>query len=74
MVSFLSIFLAFAFYAVVHSWLASLQAKEVARRLLGPIADRVYRLAYNIFALLSLIPVLVLLVRFLPRYPQISEA
>jgi methanethiol S-methyltransferase len=48
-------------YGLVHSWLASLQAKRQARRMLGasPV-DRFYRLAYNAFAVLSLLPVLAL--------------
>jgi len=48
-------------YGLVHSWLASLQTKRQARRLLGasPV-DRFYRLAYNVFAILSLLPILAL--------------
>ncbi len=34
--------------------------KAAVRRWLGPLADRYYRLAFNIFGLLSLIPVLAL--------------
>jgi len=59
-VSFWIILLAVAIYGVVHSWLASLQAKDLARRRLGASAERGYRLAYNVFAVLTLLPVLAL--------------
>ena len=49
-------------YAGVHSLLASLEAKARARRRFGPQADRWYRLAYNLFAGVSFVPILVLLV------------
>jgi protein-S-isoprenylcysteine O-methyltransferase Ste14 len=58
--SFLTILAAIAAYGGLHSWLASLQAKALARRSLGSVADRVYRLAYNFVAVISLLPVLVL--------------
>jgi protein-S-isoprenylcysteine O-methyltransferase Ste14 len=58
--SFWIILLAVAVYGVVHSWLASLQAKALAQRSLGAAATRGYRLAYNIFAVISLLPVLAL--------------
>jgi protein-S-isoprenylcysteine O-methyltransferase Ste14 len=58
--SFLIILAAIAAYGGLHSWLASLQAKALARRSLGQTADRVYRLAYNIVAVISLLPVLAL--------------
>jgi protein-S-isoprenylcysteine O-methyltransferase Ste14 len=56
-------------YGLVHSWLASQQAKRQIRRLLGasPV-DRFYRLAYNAFAVLSLLPVLALAL-LLPDHP-----
>jgi protein-S-isoprenylcysteine O-methyltransferase Ste14 len=55
------ILLACAVWGLVHSWLASLQAKALARKLLGSAAmEQVYRLAYNIFGVLSFLPVLVL--------------
>lgn len=60
LLSSLLILSAIAVYGLLHSWLASLQAKALARRSLGPIVDRVYRLAYNIVAVLSLLPVLAL--------------
>ncbi len=59
--SFWIILLAVGIYGLVHSVLASLPAKELARRWFGPGADRVYRLAYNIFAIASLLPVFALI-------------
>ena len=47
-------------YGIVHSLLASNQIKNLARCLFGAYADRGYRLAYNIFAIISLLPVLAL--------------
>jgi protein-S-isoprenylcysteine O-methyltransferase Ste14 len=58
--SFWIILLAVAIYGVVHSWLASLQAKALAQRSLGAVAMRGYRLAYNLFAVITLLPVLAL--------------
>jgi methanethiol S-methyltransferase len=54
------VFLAVIIYGGVHSFLASLAAKNWARRRLGHAAGRGYRLAYNIFGVLSLLPVLAL--------------
>lgn len=54
------ILLAVAVYGIVHSWLASLQAKVQARNWFGAGAERWYRLTYNAFAMVTLIPVLVL--------------
>lgn len=48
-------------YAAVHSVLASLGAKAWVRQHFGPVADRWYRLAYNLFAVISGLPILVLL-------------
>jgi methanethiol S-methyltransferase len=47
-------------YGLVHSLLASLGAKARARRCLGPAASRVYRLVYNLLALILMLPLLVL--------------
>ncbi len=48
-------------YGLAHSWLASLQAKELGRKWLGErMMDRFYRLAYNGFAALSLLPLMAL--------------
>jgi methanethiol S-methyltransferase len=54
------VFLAVMVYGLVHSLLASLGVKARFRRWLGSFSDRVYRLAYNIFAGLTLLPVLAL--------------
>jgi protein-S-isoprenylcysteine O-methyltransferase Ste14 len=54
------ILLAVAIYGVVHSWLASLGVKAWARRRYGELAERLYRFTYNLFAALTLLPVLVL--------------
>ena len=56
--SFLNIFLAIALYGIVHSILASLWVKAQVRRLAGAEADRWFRLFYNAFAVVSLVPVL----------------
>jgi protein-S-isoprenylcysteine O-methyltransferase Ste14 len=53
--------LATIIYAVVHSLLASLGAKTWVRGRFGSTADRWYRLAYNLFAVISGLPILVLL-------------
>lgn len=54
------ILLAIIAWGVVHSWLASRQAKALARRWFGEAAERGYRLAYNLFAGITLLPVLTL--------------
>jgi protein-S-isoprenylcysteine O-methyltransferase Ste14 len=59
---FLVIFLLTLVYGAVHSLLASRPVKERVRRLLGPGADRLYRLMFNVVAFLTLIPVLITLV------------
>jgi len=48
-------------YAGIHSWLATVGVKSQARQLLGTKTDRWYRLAYNIFAGISFLPILWLL-------------
>lgn len=54
------VFLSVVVYGAVHSLLASNRIKNLARRSLGTHADRWYRLAYNIFASISLLPLLAL--------------
>jgi protein-S-isoprenylcysteine O-methyltransferase Ste14 len=61
MTSPLIVILATTLYAVMHSLLASLGAKARARQWFGPVADRWYRLLYNIFATISFLPILGLL-------------
>ncbi|HEX9029780.1 MAG TPA: isoprenylcysteine carboxylmethyltransferase family protein [Anaerolineales bacterium] len=56
----ISILLVVGLYGLVHSWMASLGVKAAVRQRLGPTADRYYRLAFNIFGFISLIPVLAL--------------
>jgi protein-S-isoprenylcysteine O-methyltransferase Ste14 len=48
--------LSFFLWGVVHSLLASMPAKALARRLFGQGAERLYRLGYNLFAGASLLP------------------
>jgi protein-S-isoprenylcysteine O-methyltransferase Ste14 len=45
-------------YGMLHSATATLWAKRRARQALGPGADRLYRLFYNLIAGLTLLPVL----------------
>ncbi len=54
------VFLSVIAYGLIHSLLASLGVKTVVRHWFGAFSDRVYRLAYNIFAGLTLLPVLAL--------------
>jgi methanethiol S-methyltransferase len=54
------VLLAVLVYGLVHSILASLWAKGHARRWFGILADRTYRLLFNIFAVVSFLPVLAL--------------
>jgi protein-S-isoprenylcysteine O-methyltransferase Ste14 len=49
----------------LHSWLASFQAKRLARRIFGPGVDRFYRLAFVLLAVVTLLPVLAM-AAFLP--------
>ncbi len=52
-------------WGTIHSWLASVRAKDRADRTFGQPAQRSYRLAYNAFAVVSFLPVLALM-RALP--------
>ena len=58
--SFWIILFATIIYGVVHSLLASLQAKALARQWFGPVAGRWFRLFYNFFAVLTFLPILLL--------------
>jgi protein-S-isoprenylcysteine O-methyltransferase Ste14 len=49
-------------WGVIHSYLASLGAKDWVRRTLGETGMRFYRLAYNIFSVISFLPILWLMV------------
>jgi len=61
MTSVITLILATAIYAAVHSLLASLGVKAWAQQRFGSFADRWYRLAYNSFAVISGLPILILL-------------
>lgn len=50
--------LAVLIWGSVHSWLASMKAKELALRWFGAQAMRFYRLLYNGFSILTFIPVM----------------
>jgi methanethiol S-methyltransferase len=58
--SFWIILFAILLYGVIHSLLASLQAKALARQWFGPAADRWFRLFYNFIAVVTLLPILLL--------------
>ncbi len=45
----------------LHSFLAGHWAKAAVRRIIGPAADRFYRLAFNALAILTFLPVLAVL-------------
>ena len=54
------IVLAVMIYGVVHSFLASVPVKEWVGRKFGGFGGRVYRISYNIFAAITILPVLAL--------------
>lgn len=56
----LTLVAAVAGWAAIHSWLASVRVKRQARRSLGRPGERLYRLLYNVFSVVSLMPVLLL--------------
>jgi protein-S-isoprenylcysteine O-methyltransferase Ste14 len=58
--SFWIILFAILLYGVIHSLLASLQAKALARQWLGPGTDRWFRLFYNFIAVVTFLPILLL--------------
>lgn len=59
------ILLVFAIYSIVHSLLATNTAKDLAATFFGSSADRLYRIFFNIFGTLTLLPILSLPI-FLP--------
>ncbi len=61
----LLLIVAVALWSVVHSLLASLAVKHFVRHALGEVPTRAYRIAYNILAVISFGPILVLM-RSLP--------
>ena len=62
------IFLTLMAFGVVHSLLASHEAKQIAQRLLGRnVATASYRLVYNVLALATILPALYLVFRLPDR-------
>lgn len=57
---FLPILIALGLYGLLHSLVASLGAKQLAREVIGGKSDRWYRLGFSIFAVFTFIPVLAL--------------
>ena len=60
--NFFWLILAFLIWGVVHSITASLEAKDWTRRVLGDSGMRFYRFAYNVFSVISFVPILWLMV------------
>lgn len=58
----LSVFIAMATWACLHSWLASFRTKQLLNEVIGDGLDRYYRLLYNLFAFLTLLPILAMVV------------
>lgn len=56
----LIILLSILIYGFVHTLLATLEVKARVKQLFGRAADRWYRLVYNVFAVVTLLPILVL--------------
>ena len=71
--SALVIGITFICWAALHSLLASLRVKRLAGRIFGEAAKRWYRLGFVLAAVLTLIPLLLLLLR-LPDTPLYSVA
>jgi methanethiol S-methyltransferase len=65
--SFWVILVAVLAYGILHSWLASLRLKARLKMKFGEIAERFYRLVYNLIAVLTLLPVLILPVALVDR-------
>ena len=63
------IFLAFAVYGLVHSFLASNIAKDFSKLFFGKASDRFYRIFYNAFSFIAIIPILAMPVA-LPDKPM----
>lgn len=59
-ISFWLILLAVLAYGLLHSILASLTTKARTRQWIGPASDRWFRLAYNLIAAVTLLPILFL--------------
>ena len=61
MITMLWLILSIALWGLVHSVIASFGFKDLLRRTLGDGFMRSYRLLYNIFAVISIVPVLYLM-------------
>lgn len=59
-ISFWLILLAVLAYGLLHSLLASLKTKARARHWFGPTTDRWFRIGYNLIAVVTLLPILLL--------------
>ncbi len=59
-ISFWSILMAALAYGLLHSYLASRKVKAKVRQWLGPVVDRWFRLVFNLIAILTLLPILLL--------------
>lgn len=59
--SVLALSLFFIIYAVVHSFLASLTVKDWLQKTFGPGVDRWFRLFFNLVAIVTLLPLFLLL-------------
>ena len=71
LVSALYIGIYFVGWALLHSLLASLRAKKLAGRLFGETARRWYRIGFVLTAIITLIPLLLMILR-LPDAPLYS--
>jgi methanethiol S-methyltransferase len=68
MLNALLIFLTLMAFGIVHSLLASHEAKQIAQRLLGRnVATATYRLVFNVLALATILPALYLVFRLPDR-------
>lgn len=59
-ISICVILLAVLAWGLLHSYLASLKFKAIIRHRFGPATDRWFRLAYNLFAIITFLPILAL--------------
>jgi len=66
-ISFWLILLAIIAYGLLHSFLASLKTKARTRHWFVPATDRWFRIAYNLIAVLTLLPILLLPILLIDR-------
>ena len=68
MLNFILIFFVLIAFGVIHSWLASHQAKQLAQRLIGVnVATATYRLVFNVLAVVTILPAFYLVFRLPDR-------